>query len=186
VAPQELKQLRAIRHSCVSNLRALHFHAALRRLQVPAGVAAPIAPTFTSLVALPTDEVALLCLKRFLHDQAQGPTHQLAQRPLAVLHSLELPHELPQLFPHPLTRRYLTHGGVNSFLLTLSSEVSLTPEGYFTPPDFADNLGHHLRISRFADGKMVEMWRNENVLPVLIAMGLFPAFPEFTVGDGEF
>jgi steroid delta-isomerase-like uncharacterized protein len=43
-----------------------------------------------------------------------------------------------------------------------------------------------IRISRFADGKMVEMWRNENVLPVLIAMGLFPAFPEFTVGDGEF
>jgi len=43
-----------------------------------------------------------------------------------------------------------------------------------------------IRISRFADGKMVEMWRNENVLPVLIAMGLFPAFPQFTVGDGEF
>jgi steroid delta-isomerase-like uncharacterized protein len=43
-----------------------------------------------------------------------------------------------------------------------------------------------IRISRFADGKMVEMWRDEDVLPVLIAMGLFPAFPEFTAGEGEF
>jgi steroid delta-isomerase-like uncharacterized protein len=43
-----------------------------------------------------------------------------------------------------------------------------------------------IRISRFADGKLVEMWRNENVLPVLIAMGLFPGFPEFATGDGEF
>jgi len=43
-----------------------------------------------------------------------------------------------------------------------------------------------IRISRFADGKMVEMWRIENVLPALVAMGLFPAFPEFTTGHGEF
>jgi hypothetical protein len=43
-----------------------------------------------------------------------------------------------------------------------------------------------IRISRFADSKTVEMWRNENVLPALIAIGLFPAFPEFTAGDGEF
>jgi steroid delta-isomerase-like uncharacterized protein len=40
-----------------------------------------------------------------------------------------------------------------------------------------------IRVSRFADGKMVEMWRNENVLRVLTAMGLLPAFPEFAVGD---
>lgn len=43
-----------------------------------------------------------------------------------------------------------------------------------------------IRISRFADGKMVEMWRNENVLPILVAMGVFPAFPEFAAGEGEF
>lgn len=36
-----------------------------------------------------------------------------------------------------------------------------------------------IRISRFADGKLVEMWRNINVLPLFIAMGLLPAFPEF-------
>jgi steroid delta-isomerase-like uncharacterized protein len=42
-----------------------------------------------------------------------------------------------------------------------------------------------IRVSRFADGKMVEMWRNEDVLPALIAVGLFPAFPEFAGGDGE-
>lgn len=42
-----------------------------------------------------------------------------------------------------------------------------------------------IRISRFADGKLVEMWRIENVLPALIAMALFPAFPEFAAGDGE-
>jgi hypothetical protein len=33
---------------------------------------------------------------------------------------------------------------------------------------------------------MVEMWRNEDVVSALIAMGVFPAFPEFTAGDGEF
>ena len=43
-----------------------------------------------------------------------------------------------------------------------------------------------IRISRFADGKLVEMWRNEDVLPVLIAMGLFPALPEFAAGGREF
>jgi len=43
-----------------------------------------------------------------------------------------------------------------------------------------------IRISRFADAKLVEMWRNEDVLPALIAMGLFPAFPEYAAGDGEF
>jgi steroid delta-isomerase-like uncharacterized protein len=42
------------------------------------------------------------------------------------------------------------------------------------------------RISRFVDGKLVEMWRIENVLHALVAMGLFPAFPEFTAGDSEF
>jgi steroid delta-isomerase-like uncharacterized protein len=42
-----------------------------------------------------------------------------------------------------------------------------------------------IRVSRFADGKMVEMWRNLNILPVFIAMGVFPAFPEFTAGEGE-
>ena len=35
-----------------------------------------------------------------------------------------------------------------------------------------------IRISRFADGKMVEMWRNLNALPILIGFGLFPTFPE--------
>jgi hypothetical protein len=39
-----------------------------------------------------------------------------------------------------------------------------------------------IRISRFADGKMVEMWRNLNVLPVLIELGLLPTFPEFEGG----
>jgi len=39
-----------------------------------------------------------------------------------------------------------------------------------------------IRISRFADGKMVEMWRNLNVLPVFIALGLLPTFPELAGG----
>jgi len=39
-----------------------------------------------------------------------------------------------------------------------------------------------IRISRFADGKLVEMWRNLNVLPLFITMGLLPAFPEFAGG----
>jgi hypothetical protein len=39
-----------------------------------------------------------------------------------------------------------------------------------------------IRISRFSDGKMVEMWRNMNVLPVLVELGLFPTFPEFGGG----
>ena len=43
-----------------------------------------------------------------------------------------------------------------------------------------------IRITRFADGKTVEMWRNEDVFPVLTAMGLFPAFPEFAARDREF
>jgi steroid delta-isomerase-like uncharacterized protein len=42
-----------------------------------------------------------------------------------------------------------------------------------------------IRISRFADGKLVEMWRSENVLPALVAMGLFPAFPELASGEGK-
>ena len=39
-----------------------------------------------------------------------------------------------------------------------------------------------IRISRFADGKLVEMWRNINVLPLFFAMGLLPAFPELAGG----
>ena len=39
-----------------------------------------------------------------------------------------------------------------------------------------------IRISRYADGKMVEMWRNLNVLPVLVELGLLPTFPEFEGG----
>lgn len=39
-----------------------------------------------------------------------------------------------------------------------------------------------IRISRFADGKMVEMWRSLNVLPVFIGLGLLPTFPEFAAG----
>jgi steroid delta-isomerase-like uncharacterized protein len=39
-----------------------------------------------------------------------------------------------------------------------------------------------IRISRFADGRLVEMWRNINVLPLFIAMGLLPAFPEYAGG----
>jgi steroid delta-isomerase-like uncharacterized protein len=39
-----------------------------------------------------------------------------------------------------------------------------------------------IRISRFADGKMVEMWRTLNVLPVFIELGLLPDFPESTLG----
>ncbi|MGD8699422.1 MAG: ester cyclase [Gemmatimonadales bacterium] len=35
-----------------------------------------------------------------------------------------------------------------------------------------------IRISRFADGRLVEMWRNINVLPLFIAMDLLPAFPQ--------
>lgn len=41
-----------------------------------------------------------------------------------------------------------------------------------------------IRISRFADGKIVEMWRNLNVLPLLVAMDLFPTFPEFAAEEG--
>jgi steroid delta-isomerase-like uncharacterized protein len=41
-----------------------------------------------------------------------------------------------------------------------------------------------IRISRFADGKMVEMWRNINALPLLVAFGLLPPFPEFEEGLG--
>ena len=41
-----------------------------------------------------------------------------------------------------------------------------------------------IRISRFADGKPLEMWRNVNVLPLFIAVGLLPTFPEFAVGEG--
>ena len=43
-----------------------------------------------------------------------------------------------------------------------------------------------IRISRFADGKLVEMWRSINVLPLFIAVGLAPAFPDFTAGEGGF
>ncbi len=39
-----------------------------------------------------------------------------------------------------------------------------------------------IRISRFADGKMVEMWRCLNVLPVFIELGLLPTFPELAGG----
>jgi len=39
-----------------------------------------------------------------------------------------------------------------------------------------------IRISRFADGKMVEMWRSLNVLPVFIGLGLLPTFPAFAGG----
>jgi hypothetical protein len=39
-----------------------------------------------------------------------------------------------------------------------------------------------IRISRFADGKMVEMWRCLNVLPVFIGLGLLPTFPELAGG----
>jgi len=35
-----------------------------------------------------------------------------------------------------------------------------------------------IRISRFADGKMVEMWRNLNALPLLVGFGLLPTFPD--------
>jgi steroid delta-isomerase-like uncharacterized protein len=34
-----------------------------------------------------------------------------------------------------------------------------------------------IRVCRFADGKMVEMWRNLNILPVFIAMGVLPSLP---------
>ena len=34
-----------------------------------------------------------------------------------------------------------------------------------------------IRIPRFADGKMVEMWWNRYVLPVSIGLGLVPTFP---------
>lgn len=43
------------------------------------------ASAFTPLVALPSEEVPLLRLKRLLHDEAHCPTHQLAQGSLAVL-----------------------------------------------------------------------------------------------------
>lgn len=44
--------------------------------------------------------------------------------------------------------------------------------------DLGEGLAEEgIRISRFAGGKMVEMWRNLNVLPVLIGMGLLPTFP---------
>jgi steroid delta-isomerase-like uncharacterized protein len=39
-----------------------------------------------------------------------------------------------------------------------------------------------IRISRFVEGRLVEMWRNENVLPILIDMGLYATFPVFKQG----
>ncbi len=115
MAPQELIELRAVRHFRIPHLGPLHLHSTLRRLQIPPAVPAAIAPALAPLIPFPTDEVPLLRLQRLLDDQTHRPTHQLAQRSLAVLHSLEMLQELPQLFPQPLTRCYLTHGGVNSF-----------------------------------------------------------------------
>ena len=39
-----------------------------------------------------------------------------------------------------------------------------------------------IRITRFADGKMVEMWRTLDALPVPIELGLFSTFPELSGG----
>ena len=116
IAFQQFKQFRVKKLLGIADLGQSHREPSLGTVQFARFVSTAIAVALTAFIALAADNIRLLRLQAFLHHEGGGHTHELTERCGSMVRRSHILKKRPNLFAKPISRLYVLHDSVNSFL----------------------------------------------------------------------